>query len=250
MDLTLEIKNVQKRKTGHNIRKNPLYRKFVIPNHTFRAAFVGPSQSGKTNLLMNLLTTPYYYFNFFDRLIIFTPSWDTDEIYRKLEQKYERKSLRTEIEVYKTMNMEAIDEIMQQQEQAIQKVGLFKAPATLIVFDDMIGEKETQDKRFMNLYFRGRHLGISTALTSQSYKKIPRSVRLNLSNMFFFSPGFEEAKQIAIEQRNSLISEKDLAKLIMEYTRKKYSFFHINKQVDLELQFRANLDTIIEIVST
>ena len=64
--------------------------------------------------------------------------------------------------------------------------------------------------------------------------KIPKTIRLNLTNIIVLSPSPKDIKSIAEENVNSVISDKDLANLIRISTMKPYNFFHINKQVIFE----------------
>jgi len=168
---------------------------------------------------------------------------------KKAVKKNDKVKTRTEIDVHKKLNIEAIEELMQEQQDVIEADGVAKAPCVLLIFDDVINEKQMNDKTMVNLFFRGRHLSISTWITSQSYKKVPRSVRLNLTHLYIFAPSADESKMIAVEQRNVMISEKELDKMIRFYTKKRFTFFQINKYADLAEQYRYNLNNVIEIIS-
>ena len=52
----------------------------------------------------------------------------------------------------------------------------------LIVFDDMIADKESNKKLSLNvteMFLRGRKLNISLAFISQSCFKVPKTIRIN-----------------------------------------------------------------------
>jgi hypothetical protein len=249
MDLSLDIKKAVKKNAKDKIRKNSLHKKNILPNHPSRAAFIGPSGSGKTNLLTTMLLEPHMFYNYFDKIVIFSPSFDADDNYKAIAKKYDKVKTRTEIDVHKKLNIEAINEIMEEQQDVIETDGVHKAKCILMLFDDVINEKEMNDKTLVNLFFRGRHLSISTWITSQSYKKVPRSVRLNLTHLYIFAPSADESKMISVEQRNVMISEKELDKMIRFYTKKRFNFFQINKFADLAEQYRHNLNFVIEIIS-
>ena len=59
--------------------------------------------------------------------------------------------------------------------------------SVLIVFDDMIADTES-NKRLSpivtKLFLRGRKLNISLVSTSQSYLKVPKTIRLNATQYF------------------------------------------------------------------
>ena len=57
----------------------------------------------------------------------------------------------------------------------------------LIVFDDMIADMINNNKFnpvVIELFFKGRKLGISISFITQSYFKVPEDVRLNSTHFF------------------------------------------------------------------
>ena len=62
-----------------------------------------------------------------------------------------------------------------------------KKRKTLIVFDDIIADM-INNKKFnpvvIELFIKGRKLGISTFFITQSYFKVPEDVRLNSTHFF------------------------------------------------------------------
>jgi hypothetical protein len=247
--VSLEVKKIKNPKKD-NIPKNPLYDKQIICNHPARVLFSGSSGSGKTTLLINLLTQKHFFLNYFDKIYIFSPSWDLDDSWRLFEKKYEKKKIKTEVTVHKKVEADDIQDILDQQDAEVTEKGIDNSPITLIVFDDCINEKmvSNNNKVFTTLFFRSRHMNISVWTTTQSYMKMPRAPRLQLSHLYLFSPSFSEAKKIAEENRNILVDEKSLLDMIVKATKQRYSFFGINKMVEPKYQYRKNLDTILEII--
>ena len=59
----------------------------ILPTHPYRAYLVGASGSGKTNLLLNLLTRQGFYKNWFDKIFVISPTaCNLDESYQSLER--------------------------------------------------------------------------------------------------------------------------------------------------------------------
>ena len=86
----------------------------------------------------------------------------------------------------------------------------------LIVFDDMIADMECNRKLnpiVTELFLRGRKLNISLVFISQSYFKVPKTIRLNATHYFIIkTANLIELQQIASD--NSLhIEFKDLKRL-------------------------------------
>ena len=74
------------------------------------------------------------------------------------------------------------------------------------------------------LFLRGRKLNISLVFISQSYFKVPKTIRLNATHYFIMKiPNKRELQQIA-SNHSSDIDFKDFMKLYKDYTREPYSF--------------------------
>ena len=72
------------------------------------------------------------------------------------------------------------------------------------------------------LFLRGRKLNISLIFISQSYFKVPKTIRLNTTHYFIMKiPSKRELKQIA-SNLSSEIDFKDFMKLYKEYTQGPY----------------------------
>ena len=72
------------------------------------------------------------------------------------------------------------------------------------------------------LFLRGRKLNISLIFISQSYFKVPKTIRLNATHYFIMKiPNKRELKQIA-SNHSSEIDFKDFMKLYKEYTKGPY----------------------------
>ena len=97
----------------------------------------------------------------------------------------------------------------------------------LIVFDDMITDMESNKKlspTVTELFLRGRKLNISIVFISQSYFKVPKTIRLNATHYFIVKiPNKRELQQIA----SNLFFDIDFIgfmKLYEDYTKEPYSF--------------------------
>ena len=97
----------------------------------------------------------------------------------------------------------------------------------LIVFDDMIGDMESNKNlstKVTELFLRVRKLNISLAFVSQSYLKVPKTIRLNATHYFNMKiPNVRELQQIA-SNHSSDIEFTDFMELYKEYTKEPYSF--------------------------
>ena len=95
------------------------------------------------------------------------------------------------------------------------------------MFDDMIGDMESNKNlstKVTELLLRVRKLNISLAFVSQSYLKVPKTIRLNATHYFITKiPNVRELQQIA-SNHSSDIEFTDFMELYKEYTKEPYSF--------------------------
>ena len=91
----------------------------------------------------------------------------------------------------------------------------------------MIADMESNKKlspKVTELFLRARKLNISLVFISQSYFKVPKTIRLNATHYFIMKiPNKRELQQIA-SNHSSDIDFKDFMKLYKEYTKEPYSF--------------------------
>ena len=118
----------------------------------------------------------------------------------------------------------------------------------LIIFDDMVLEKDQH--QIEQLFIRGRKLGdgVSLAYLSQSYFGIPRKIRLQLNYLVLRKvPSSRDI--VAILKECSLSVTKDELMKLYNYavTKSITSFLLIDFNVDPEMQFRRNFDEILNI---
>ena len=93
------------------------------------------------------------------------------------------------------------------------------------------------------MFLRGRKLNISLVFISQSYFKIPKTIRLNATHYFTMKiPNKKELQQIA-SNHSSDIDFKDFMKIFKDYTKEPYSFLLKDTTLSSNnpLRFRKNL---------
>ena len=94
-----------------------------------------------------------------------------------------------------------------------------KKRRVLIAFDDTIADMKSNknlSSKFTELFLRGRKLYISLVFISQSYFKVPKTIRLNAKHYFIIKiPNEKEVQQIA-SNHSSDIDFKDFMKLYKE----------------------------------
>ena len=93
------------------------------------------------------------------------------------------------------------------------------------------------------MFLTERKLNISLVLISQSYFKVPRTIRLNAAHYFIMKISNERELQQIASNHLSDIDFKDFMKLYKDYTKEPFSFFVNDKTLssDNPLRFRKNL---------
>ena len=154
------------------------------------------SESGKTNLLLNLIENQ--------------PNNDKIYLYVKnpYESKYKYLINKTKgVGVNHFNNPKAFIEYSNDLHDVYKNINDYnpdKENKTLIVFDDMIADMDHNKKLnsvVTELFIRGRKLNISLVFITQSYFKVPKDVRLNTSHFFIAKiPNNGEINQISNHQ--------------------------------------------------
>ena len=93
------------------------------------------------------------------------------------------------------------------------------------------------------MFLTERKLNISLVLISQSYFKVPRTIRLNAAHYFIMKISSERELQQIASNHLSAIDFKNFMKLYKDYTKEPFSFFVNDKTLssDNPLRFRKNL---------
>ena len=195
------------------ISHNPNW--LYIADHPYRIWIIGGSGSGKTNVLTNLIKHQ-------------RP--DISKIYLYVKDPLESKHQllingreKVGIEILKNPKAfinysKTIHDVLEN----LEDYNPTKKRRVLIVFDDMIADIESNKKLspiVTELFLRGRDLNFCLDFISQSYFKVPKTMRLNATHCFIMkTPSKNELQQIA-SNNSSDIDFKDFMKLYKKYTK-------------------------------
>ncbi len=196
----------------------------------FRLNIIGKSQfSGKSNLIVNLLLKDEYYLNAFqgDNIYIISPSISNDN---KLKLLVKVKDIPSE-NLFDDFDELVLEQLYNDlQEQYEDFVNENKTPPNvLIIFDDISfrGSLKTQRGIVSKLFCNGRHLNISTILTTQKYTDINTTCRENNTGCILFSCSDRQLESV-ITDHNRLDNKKQFKKMFRDITKEPYSFMVIN----------------------
>ena len=203
---------------------------------SFRVLIVGKSQlSGKTNIVGNLLLKEEYYKGKFDSedIYIVSPSTKVDKkiqlIIKQLDIPEENVFTTYDEEVLEVL-YDVLEDDYKEQTENNKKVS-----NKLIYFDDMSYGGALKSKKYgfiSKLCANGRHLNISTLITSQYYSDILPSARANATGLILFGCSSKQLESIADE--HNYIDMKEFKKKFRKCTNEKHSFMVINYTNDFQ----------------
>ena len=225
-----------------NDQKLPqLMREDVIPRHPFRMLNSGASGSGKSMLVLNLLQRKNFMKDFFDEIFLFSPTARGDQIQQLLDL--------SEDNICDELNdsgIEQLDYVFEKQNELVEEMGYLNSPKVLIIFDDVISSPRFMNSNtFKRCFIQGRHINLSVIINTQKYHAIPRTMRLNCTDVAFFPSSQSEVARIAEEFTPPSKTVKQFTTLINYATSEPYNFLYINTRA--KRKYRKNLDIYLGI---
>lgn len=218
----------------------------IIPRLTSNCLFVGASGSGKSTLLVNLIKEKLYWKGWFDRVLLVSPTARTDDIQREIHEFMEDEDILDDL----AAAPEKLQSIMDEQRQLIEDQGADKAPQILLVYDDVVSDKDLLNSDvFGKSFIMSRHFNFTTCLCTQSFTQAPRKCRLQCQNLFYFKGSNSEMDLLCEELAPPGFSKNRMRLVISYCTDEAYSFLHVNRRVEFADRYRKNLDEVVDLDS-
>ena len=151
-----------------------------MPADVFRMLICGPSNSGKTNILLNMI----YFLLEFDKIYLFSKNLHQNKYQNLLQDFAEQINPKVGYEV-----IEAYDD---------EIIPLEELPADnqkIVVFDDLVCE--SNQNSIINYFINGRHRNCCVIYLTQTFYKVPKNIRDNCSHFCIFKFLPRENKRIA-----------------------------------------------------
>lgn len=193
----------------------------MFPPHPHMIGFSAPPGSGKTNVIINLLTNPLAFKKFFHLVYCIIPTFYNDPKWKALNI--------PEDQVMTQFDPAAFVSLLEDHNKA---EGNGQNHRLLFIFDDAIANKElfnnNKDSILNKLAFNRRHWNASVWVVTQSYKMVPRNIRTNMSSWVFFATGNSSEKDRIFEEMQGLLPDEAMEWIWDDATAEPYSFLFVN----------------------
>ena len=198
-----EIKVMETEKS--KIPQRAVMKDGTLPKFPFSFLISGASGSGKTNLLLNLLTRKEFYQNYFHYIMVFSPTASAgDDMHDVLGLPEEN--------IKNDFTQEDLDHIIEVRKNLIKDKGIeyvAKNSRMLIILDDVIASTSfLMSSSALKMFALLRHYLCSVIVLTQSYNKIPRALRLNCNAIAVFPASQSEVEVLINEITPSGIKKK------------------------------------------
>lgn len=217
----------------------------TLPRFPFSMMISGRSGSGKTNLMMNLMSRPEFYGKYFHYIIVFSPTAGKyDDMYKLLNLPDEN--------FIQDLTPEHLRNIIESRQQEIEQKGIEQVGKTsrvCIILDDVIANRDfLNSPEALKMFALLRHYLCSVIVMMQSYTKLPRALRVNCNAIAVFPCLQSEMEVLIKELTPSGIKQRDFEKVIDHCTEGIFDFLFINNHSkDPQQRVRKNLDKIIDL---
>ena len=208
----------------------------ILPIYPSCTCIVAPPRAGKSNLVMNLLCNPNFYYggnendpenpSYFDEIYYFSPTSRFDKTTKNILSKMDNVIQIDDTDELLNIAM-YVEEIQKSQKNWDPEKEGGPRPKILLVYDDL-ADILVKTKVDM-LSTKYRHYGFSIICIVQSYKKLPSVLRNCMTALIFFNLMSEkEFIKLHDEHGQNINGYWDYIKLL----NKRYSFLYycIEKQ--------------------
>jgi len=188
----------------------------------FTMIICGNSGSGKTQLLKQLINTDFTKTSQgFQNIFVFCPSMDYSGDYDEFKHREFFKD-----RLFDTYDSKIIGEIIESQENIINRYGKKRCPQTLIILDDCLENLSNNPNNniISKIFFKGRHINLSVVVLVQKLKGIGTLLRINTRYCIFFRCGNSQELENLLEEFTGKRERKIIENELYEHFKNPYSF--------------------------
>jgi hypothetical protein len=212
----------------------------ILPKLPFGMAIVGKSGSGKTQMMIHMMTSEHLLKGVFDFTYLFTGIKADEEMIKALNLPKDC--------IKNNFEEEDVKKITDKLEKTVEKQGFKNTPSVCMIFDDFLNKpKFMKSDTMVKLATGHRHMNISYILLSQYYKKLTPVIRTNVAYIAFFPASLSEVIKLSEEQCPANTSHKDMVKIVQYATAKPYQFLGINSRCSCDKRLRRGFENVLNL---
>ena len=212
-------------------------------NGALRWILLGPTGSGKSNIIKNVLYHKEWRYvspngkGYFDEVYAFMGSLDDVEELKQLTKKYR---LEDTISVHNEYDDNLVRKLYRDiEEENSQLISEGKEPSrVLFIFDDQVCNNLSRIGKLTcidRIFIQGRHAFISTIISTQKAKMLNQNMRvLNVSHFTVFHGTNSYDLNTVSQEHNGNLTPDEFRKILNERLMKKYSFITIDYTRDIQ----------------
>ena len=204
----------------------------VVSKLPLRSIVLGPSGSGKSILLQNMILDIYR--DCFSRIYIFSPSINVDYQTWEPVKKYIDKSINNTHEeefYFDNFNEPALSDIINTQRKIVEyqkKHDHKKLFQILVIIDDFADNYKVSHHPLINaLFTRGRHSCISCCVATQKFHALSNIIRINATDLYVFRLRNASDLQAFLDETGALTDKTTLLEMYRTATDEPYSFLYV-----------------------
>lgn len=243
--MSLQIEAIPSEDRGVDDRFEKLPNSQILPKPPFTMLALGIIGSGKSSLIYSMINN--WYKNYYDEVIIYSGVIDANDSWNSIKQK--------KVLVLNDWNEAEFLDYFQKLEADQMKRLAEKKPLlrVCIIMDDMITQnilsrgRSTSLERFITTL---RHFNASLIMSSQSYKLLSRTARMNMLYIVIMSMNDNELGIIA-DEHSGLLAPRQFSMLYKKHMfDKKYVPFIIDYKSPPNTRFRVGFDKVLTLDSS
>jgi hypothetical protein len=237
----LKVKDIKKKIHPLDDKLHP-----HLPRHAFLMLLIAPPRSGKSALIANLLANPSFYnaLEYWDFVYYVSPTQKFDRTTMHYLNKLENVIQIDDDDTLRNLDIflkEIMDSQMKRLEEKDPKTGKpLEMERLLIVLDDCLGYLNANDA-LPNICTRYRHYNMSFIITSQSFRRLPLTIR-NCANQIVLFKMNNEVEYEKLHDEYGSSFHNNFINIAKSITSKKYDFVYLNHD---ELKLYRNFTDLV-----
>ncbi len=204
----------------------------VVSRLPLRSIVLGPSHSGKSVLIQNMILDIYR--DCFSRIYVMSPSINVDYQTWEPVKKYIDKNIQNthdEEFYFDSFNEAALSDIINTQKKIVEyqkKNNHHKLFQILIIIDDFADNYKVSHHPLINaLFTRGRHSCISTVVATQKFHALSNIIRINATDLFVFRLRNGSDLQAFLDEVGALADKNVILEMYRMATDEPFSFLYV-----------------------